>query len=133
MNYPPNDVPAFAFWLMPDEDPVYEVWPHSTPLRAWQRGRCAMCQVTDFFDNRLVEDHDHESGLVRGLLCRSCNTSEPHNYSVAFVAWRAGFTPMKMLGLTETYISSFTGLPVINSRQVVSDEALDQIAAAAAE
>lgn len=22
MEYPPNDVPAFAFWLMPDEDPL---------------------------------------------------------------------------------------------------------------
>ena len=106
-EYPPNDVPAFAFWLMPDEDPQYEDWPHSTPLRAWQRGRCAMCQPTDWFDRDLVEDHDHDTGLIRGLLCRGCNTSEPHNNSPAFVAWRAGFTPMVMLGIEEVYQSPF--------------------------
>jgi hypothetical protein len=35
-----------------------------------QEGRCAICTVPT---KRLVVDHDHESGQIRGLLCGSCN------------------------------------------------------------
>lgn len=42
-------------------------------LSWWQAGRCAMCGVTGV---HLSEDHDHVSGLVRGHLCRRCNTRE---------------------------------------------------------
>ena len=37
-----------------------------------QRGKCAVCQEKPKKD-RLVVDHDHETGRVRGLLCRQCN------------------------------------------------------------
>jgi hypothetical protein len=109
MTYPPSGVPAFVFWLMPDEDPQYEDWPLSTLLRAWQRGRCAMCQVTDWFDNHLVMDHDHQTGKIRGLLCRGCNGSEAHSTTPAFKAWRDGLNPAAVLGIDELYHSSFTG------------------------
>lgn len=42
----------------------------------WHAGRCAVC---GFRVERLIDDHDHDSGLIRGLLCRSCNGREPHD------------------------------------------------------
>lgn len=46
-------------------------------LFAEQKGRCAICFSTildsDSKDKRLCIDHDHETGEVRGLLCRKCN------------------------------------------------------------
>jgi hypothetical protein len=38
-----------------------------------QRNRCAIC-IKPFSRARLAcVDHDHETGLVRGLLCTACN------------------------------------------------------------
>lgn len=36
-----------------------------------QQGCCAICQQPS--TTRLVVDHDHEGGAVRGLLCQRCN------------------------------------------------------------
>ncbi|MGH7881426.1 MAG: endonuclease domain-containing protein [Candidatus Dormibacteraceae bacterium] len=44
----------------------------------WQAGRCAICGCEP--SKPLVRDHDHKSSLIRGLLCRWCNTMEG-NYS----------------------------------------------------
>lgn len=38
-----------------------------------QGGKCAICQRADGSTRRLSVDHDHKTGLVRGLLCRPCN------------------------------------------------------------
>lgn len=40
-------------------------------LFAAQGGRCAICRQTR--RQRLSVDHDHKTGLVRGLCCRLCN------------------------------------------------------------
>lgn len=49
-----------------------------TPVEYWriydaQGGKCAICQWATGKRKRLAVDHDHSSGLVRGLLCGSCN------------------------------------------------------------
>lgn len=38
-------------------------------LNSIQAGLCAICQG----DHTLVLDHDHKTGLTRGLLCNKCN------------------------------------------------------------
>ena len=41
-----------------------------------QNNRCAICDKTGGFGlEKLVIDHCHKSGKVRGMLCRLCNTS----------------------------------------------------------
>lgn len=41
-----------------------------------QGGRCAVCCLPERDAKRcLAVDHDHETGVVRGLLCRRCNTA----------------------------------------------------------
>ena len=44
-----------------------------------QHGTCALCDATDSGDGRpLFVDHCHDTGKVRGLLCKAHNTSIGH-------------------------------------------------------
>lgn len=110
-------------WPLPETvpDPIAEQYPHLAPLlaaattpeqeirdrlRAWQYDRCAVCGRKA----RLVEDHDHESGLTRGFLCGSCNVGEGTNRHRVFSLYRWRH-PTSILGLTIPYLEFFTGLP----------------------
>ena len=44
-------------------------------MLAAQGGRCALCGSEPRPGENLHVDHDHETGAVRALLCRKCNTA----------------------------------------------------------
>lgn len=74
-------------------------------LADWQDDRCAVCK-----GRSEVLDHDHETGLVRGWLCRFCNAEEGHGYIPGgrYERYRVK-NPASILGLTIRYYSPFTG------------------------
>lgn len=47
-------------------------------MLAEQGGICAICLRTCRTYPNLTVDHDHETGEVRGLLCRGCNVLLGH-------------------------------------------------------
>lgn len=50
-----------------------------------QNGRCAICAR----QRRLVVDHCHQTGTIRGLLCHSCNTGIGHLGDTSVALMRA--------------------------------------------
>jgi hypothetical protein len=42
-------------------------------LLAKQDGKCALCRCPPKLGKKLVVDHNHKTGMVRGLLCDGCN------------------------------------------------------------
>jgi hypothetical protein len=70
-----------------------------------QGGRCGICQVSqDEMGERLAVDHDHQSGEVRGLLCRPCNRSLGQHEARQTSAWCCykAWPPMKELSYRRT-------------------------------
>jgi hypothetical protein len=47
-------------------------------LYEFQLGHCAICRRATGASRKLSVDHDHDTGAVRGLLCRPCNTMLGH-------------------------------------------------------
>lgn len=72
-------------WLGPpqdEEDIAFRL------LVRWCRVRCAICGRSDA-RCPLVMDHDHRTGLCRGILCRDCNQIEGFGGGAAFDCYRA--------------------------------------------
>ena len=44
-------------------------------LNAEQEGLCALCRKPNAAGKKLAVDHDHKTGIIRGLLCNGCNTA----------------------------------------------------------
>lgn len=75
-------------------------------LRWWQLDRCALCGRWYASADELVRDHDHGTGMVRGLLCLSCNAKEqrPGPGDVERVRAYRGLPPTGMLHLNFRYV-----------------------------
>jgi hypothetical protein len=61
---------VYLTWAVPARG---DGWSDLDYLHAFQAGRCAWCGRDD---QPLVRDHDHETLLLRGLLCDGCNKAE---------------------------------------------------------
>lgn len=65
-------------------------------INAKQGNKCAICKIP--FDAKQVAccDHDHDSGALRGSLCRNCNRSDGKIKTLA-VASKRGSTYLEWL------------------------------------
>lgn len=88
---------------------AWKRWPRPAGIdfRDFHLG-CAGCGAQT---KPLVLDHCHESGLVRGFLCRSCNALEWRSDAPMWIAWRAGDHPAAALAHAEEYVDPRTGFP----------------------
>ena len=73
----------------------------------FQGRRCYICQRATGASKRLAVDHDHKSGLVRGLLCSTCNHMVAHARDDPEFFERAAFylrhSPARMLGISAIF------------------------------
>lgn len=74
-------------------------------ISAHQRGVCAICgRPPKVGGNRLSVDHDHESGLIRGQLCWTCNKLLGY---LEAVCKRAAMNPLQ----TATKLADYLAYP----------------------
>jgi hypothetical protein len=99
--------PACWAWPIPEPREYANEEEAGRALADWQHGRgCAICGPG--WD--LVEDHDHQTGLVRGNLCVSCNVKEGWGDDTPpFEKYRLR-NPASILGVQVRYWSAATGL-----------------------
>ena len=93
--------PACWTWVLPKTDPeTLDEGDRWQLMAKWHRERCAVCGMRRPYN--LINDHDHETGLIRGFLCRSCNTLESHGNQIIFDRYRL-VCPAMVFGLKYPY------------------------------
>jgi hypothetical protein len=119
--------PACWSWEVPEPREYASEEEARTALSEWQFGRgCAICGPG--WD--LVDDHDHQTGLIRGRLCGSCNVKEGWgNDTPPFTKYRER-GPAVILGVKVRYWSSFTGYaeaqPVLSPEELAAETQRDR-------
>ena len=94
-------VPACWRWEVPDSPAPRDPDPDVAGLamiEEWQAGRCGICSS----QRRLVTDHDHSTGLIRGLLCYRCNIAEAFQTVGPYRRYRER-PPAAILGVQARY------------------------------
>lgn len=98
----PEITPACWDWVPPviKFDQPSSIATAMQHLEDWQAGRCAIC----ILPSTLVVDHDRTTGLVRGLLCNSCNPREGKSLDAVFKNYRQKH-PATILDLEVSYFA----------------------------
>lgn len=104
----PDDF-AWKSWPLP-ADPEIDMF-------EWQDDRCARCSRSNV-TRRLVLDHCHMTGLVRGYLCSSCNSAEGWGGDEIWGGWRTGDNPANALGQYEIYRNHMGATPVSSQGEI---------------
>lgn len=97
------ETPACWRWPLPSTTETDDPEGGLGAMSAWQAGRCAIC---GYAERTMVQDHDHETALIRGWLCRSCNVTEGRGDGGRFVRYRL-INPATIFGVEERYVDLF--------------------------
>lgn len=113
-------VPACHTWALPAGPmPTHQELSPLKLIGEWQNDQCGLCGSPG---RETVLDHCHRTGLIRGLLCRSCNVHEGLRHdSPAVIAYRLR-SPAVLLGVTEPYYSPWKGYASPHRGVVVPDD-----------
>jgi Recombination endonuclease VII len=87
------------------DDALHQTFCAYDVLWEWQQHRCALCRAATA---DMVMDHDHETGYIRGWLCRRCNTEEGVGWSERIGKYRKQ-NPASLFGIDVWYHSEITG------------------------
>ncbi len=76
-----------------------------------QDGKCALCPLDlRRHPEEMCLDHDHVTGMIRGVLCRNCNSMEGKVHNCSRRAKRAG-TPLQWLKKVIQYWEHYAKTP----------------------
>ena len=113
MTITDEDTPAFMTWPLPHDLGTPRALYGETEAHLWQAGRCGICGGHQDSGNRKhALDHDHDTGLVRGLLCTGCNLQEGLSDQIVFHRWRSGMNPCAIFGWNYEHRGAFAPLPI---------------------